>query len=532
MPHPVAAKLPLKPGEFRFVTNGLQIEMQPAGEDGRGRRRFKAVASSTAKDLRGDEMQMSALQDMVASFRRGLNIFMDHNHMAENVFGRSDTAEIVNSGQTDPRNGATIWDLHIGGTVNEPNPKAVQLADSIDGGYVSFGTSIGAFVTKADKLKDGGRSIQHVDCKEASIVGIPMNQRAWTYKSADANWTARAADAAATLEQNALFDGEDGPQTVETFAMDTDAVVTAPEAPEPSAAATEAVTLSADGVADVRGDVVLDTKGEMSAATRNDLPDSEFACPEKRKYPINDKAHIRAALSRIADPSNDQCGRDKILAAARREGIGDADEKGLSDDDLLVWAATDPEMLRNAASICPDCGGTAAEPVGGCQNPMHTGDADHDGDDPAHGDDPDMDGKAAGLAGMDTKSDTTADGQEAPEATPETAPTAADGTDPAPEQKALSFDTADVVELVGHVRTLTGLLDAKSAEITLLTSALDEKAAEIDRLTKENEEAARLIEKVMALPLRRKAVHEVQTFSAALPDFLAPEVKRLLSDNR
>ena len=54
----------------------------------------------------------------------------------------------------------------------------------------------------------------------------------------------------------------------------------------------------------------------------------------------------------------------------------------------------------------------------------------------------------------------------------------------------------------------------------------------VDRLTKENEEAARLIEKVMALPLRRKAVHEVQTFSAQMPDFLAPEVKRLLSDNR
>lgn len=537
-----ASKLPLKPGEFRFVTNGLSIEMQPAGDDGRGRRRFKAVASSTAKDLRGDEMQMSALEDMVASFRRGLNVFMDHNHTAENVFGRTDQAEIKDSGFRDPRNGATIWDLHVGGTVNEPNKKAMELADSIDGGYVSFGTSIGAFVTKADKKKDApGRIVEHVDCKELSIVGIPMQQRAWTYKSADANWTKKAADAADTmLEQNALFDGEDAPQAVETFSLDTES---APEVVEPSGAVVEAqkaidvadghTTLTVNGVlaADsAQGDDFsgLVVKAEMSAESRGNLDDSQFACPEKRKYPINDKAHIRAALSRIADPSNDQCGRDRIIAAARREGIGEADEKGLTDDELVVWAGTDPEMLRNAAAICPDCGGTATEPNGDCDNPMHTGDTDDDGDDPAHGKDPDMDGKAIEPDVLDTKSDTTAGGQEASEATPETAP--ADSAEPGPavEQKALAFETADVVELVGHVRTLTGLLDEKDARMALLTAALDEKSAENDRLAAENEKAGQVIERLMAMPLRRRAVSEVQTLSRQAPDFLAPSVRRLL----
>jgi cation transport regulator ChaB len=63
------------------------------------------------------------------------------------------------------------------------------------------------------------------------------------------------------------------------------------------------------------------TKAELSAASRNRLPDSAFACPEKRLYPIHDAAHVRNALARVADPSNDQCGKSKILAAARKFGI-------------------------------------------------------------------------------------------------------------------------------------------------------------------------------------------------------------------
>lgn len=62
-------------------------------------------------------------------------------------------------------------------------------------------------------------------------------------------------------------------------------------------------------------------KAELSTRARKALSPSQFACPEKRKYPIHDAAHVRNALARIGDPSNDQCGRAKILAAARRFGI-------------------------------------------------------------------------------------------------------------------------------------------------------------------------------------------------------------------
>jgi hypothetical protein len=39
---------------------------------------------------------------------------------------------------------------------------------------------------------------------------------------------------------------------------------------------------------------------KLNAAKRKRLPAKSFAEPGKRKYPINDKAHARAALSRVA----------------------------------------------------------------------------------------------------------------------------------------------------------------------------------------------------------------------------------------
>jgi hypothetical protein len=39
---------------------------------------------------------------------------------------------------------------------------------------------------------------------------------------------------------------------------------------------------------------------KMRAKKRNSLPDSSFALPSKRKYPINDKAHAEQALRMAA----------------------------------------------------------------------------------------------------------------------------------------------------------------------------------------------------------------------------------------
>ena len=39
---------------------------------------------------------------------------------------------------------------------------------------------------------------------------------------------------------------------------------------------------------------------KLTTAERNKLPDSDFAEPSKRKYPIEDKAHQRNALARVS----------------------------------------------------------------------------------------------------------------------------------------------------------------------------------------------------------------------------------------
>src|SRR5689334_22903974 len=54
------------------------------------------------------------------------------------------------------------------------------------------------------------------------------------------------------------------------------------------------------------------TRGELDTAKRNDLPDSVFAFPKKRKEPLTDAEHVRNALARfdqvedVTDAERDQ----------------------------------------------------------------------------------------------------------------------------------------------------------------------------------------------------------------------------------
>lgn len=403
----------LAPGEFRFVTKALSIE--PGGEG--GKRRFKMVASSTITDEGDDEIKMSALEDLRMAFAGGLNIFTDHVHTVDNVFGRSDEATIMASGGKDPKTGAPVYDLHVAGVVNEPNPRMVQLADSIDGGYVTFGASIGAKLVDAKRNKAGGFDIFHLAGKEASLVGIPMNQRSWTYKAAKA---AKALEAASQIDE----DDED-----------------------------------------------------------EEAPKSETA----KADPLSNAARVRAALSRLAD--GDQTQRASVIAAARQMGIGD--HKGLNDDDLVTWAAIEYPAIEITKDD-EDCEVFIV--------------------------------KTAPEAELTPEPE--ADGQESEPETPETPETASEAdeaeTDPPDTEKALTFDATDVVTLAKKARDLAQMVIDRDEQIVVLKG-------ERDQLASENVEAKALIERVMALPLRRKAVGDAADFSKRLPGFLAPEVKAFLT---
>ena len=485
-------------GEFNFVTKAIAIEPPDDG----GKRRFKMIASSTIIDEGKDEIKMSALEDLRAAYAAGRNVFTDHEHKVDNVFGRTDGAVIKDSGERDPKTGAPIFDLHIAGVVNEPDPRMVRLADSIDGGYVTFGASIGARVLEHKRNKAGGLDIYHLDGKEVSLVGIPMNQRSWTYKAAKA---ARALDAAEPEEDE---DEE-----------------------------TEKALDTTGGEPLVRQDLEgpKREKGDMSAAQRNRLSDSDFACPEKRKYPINDAAHVRAALSRIADPSNDQCGRSRIIAAARKMGIGQHGSKSYSSNATVGMTNGTADTAVNfvttdaAFDTLKELNDREAELALLAEAATWTVTTDPDGFDIVE--EPEAAKSADNIPAdepepnPETKS---ADGQESAEAdapaeTPETASEASDAeTSPADEQKALAFEAADVVELAMKARDLAALVNERDEEIESLK-------AENARLAAENEEAKTVIEKVMALPLRRKAIAPVHDLSARFPDYLAPEVREYLT---
>jgi len=164
--------------QFSIITKALTAN----GEEETPR--FSAIASSTIVDRAGDEITLRALEKMQEQFRAGLTIFVDHNKSAYNAFGTTDTADIREGGND--KDGNRIWDLHIGGVVNQPSPRAMELWRSMSGGFVKFGASIGAFVVEHERRKGGGIRIDDIDAYEASIVGVPMNQRSWAYYAAKA----------------------------------------------------------------------------------------------------------------------------------------------------------------------------------------------------------------------------------------------------------------------------------------------------------------------------------------------------------
>lgn len=45
---------------------------------------------------------------------------------------------------------------------------------------------------------------------------------------------------------------------------------------------------------------------ELSDKDRRKLPDSDFAEPEERKYPIEDETHARNALARVAQHGSEE----------------------------------------------------------------------------------------------------------------------------------------------------------------------------------------------------------------------------------
>ena len=162
--------------KFNIYT-GMLRAYETKSADGSMKKRFKTTASSTIKDLAGDEIQFPAIEKMASKARDNMTIFLNHSYnVPEDVLGSCEDAQVIKRGVDG--DGNDIIDLDFDISLNETNDRAVKAWEAINNG-VKLGTSIGAIVRHATKKKGGGLLIDDVDLLEASLVGIPANPRSW-----------------------------------------------------------------------------------------------------------------------------------------------------------------------------------------------------------------------------------------------------------------------------------------------------------------------------------------------------------------
>jgi starvation-inducible DNA-binding protein len=178
---------PKQPGgitvDFKLFTGTLKAYETESGD-----RYVSGTTSSTIRDLHGDAMAMSALKSMEDTAKQNMTVFLNHNYnVPEDLFGSATDARIVK--RIDEETGQEVYDLDIDVKVcpEDENPQAMQAYRAIKRG-VKLGLSIGARVENADKKRDEKSGIDtyvinKVRLLEASVVGIPANQRSYLHNA-------------------------------------------------------------------------------------------------------------------------------------------------------------------------------------------------------------------------------------------------------------------------------------------------------------------------------------------------------------
>lgn len=145
-----------------------------------GKMRLHGVASSTTRDLHGDTMLATALEDMERAANQNLTIFLNHSYeVPEDVAGSVEKAQMKTRGVD--ADGNPNYDLDMDILVNDANERAVKAFEAIERG-TKLGLSIGALIPEGGATKDSKTKawmIEHIDLLETSLVGIPANPRSW-----------------------------------------------------------------------------------------------------------------------------------------------------------------------------------------------------------------------------------------------------------------------------------------------------------------------------------------------------------------
>ena len=164
--------------DFKIYTNALK-----AYEADNGDRYVTGTTSSTIRDLHGDEMTLAALKSMEATAKQNMTIWLNHEYQVpDDLFGSVKDARIV---KRIDETGQEVFDLDVDISVvsEDENPEAIRAYRAIKRG-VKLGLSIGARVDRVSKKVDKATGeetyvIDSVKLMEASVVGIPANQRSY-----------------------------------------------------------------------------------------------------------------------------------------------------------------------------------------------------------------------------------------------------------------------------------------------------------------------------------------------------------------
>jgi hypothetical protein len=171
--------VPGKGPTFKIFTGALK-----AFERDDQHKYLSCTASSSVEDLHGDIMTDECVMGMAPQAKANrMTIFLNHSYdVPEDVFGKTVDAKIVNRAKNS--DGSAIYDLDLEIQLNERNLRAVETYEAIKDQGIKLGVSIGAMIDDwsfrdEDEGFWGGLVINGVDLLEASIVGIPANQRSW-----------------------------------------------------------------------------------------------------------------------------------------------------------------------------------------------------------------------------------------------------------------------------------------------------------------------------------------------------------------
>lgn len=160
-----------------FLPDALTASIGPDGKT----MRLSGTASSTIRDLHGDEIVETALVDMETAANNNLTIFGNHSYQVpEDVYGSVEAAVLARA-VASTKTGDPIHDLKMSIVINTENDRAVKTWKAISKG-TKLGLSIGAMIPEGGARIDKKTKrliIEHLELLETSIVGIPANPRSW-----------------------------------------------------------------------------------------------------------------------------------------------------------------------------------------------------------------------------------------------------------------------------------------------------------------------------------------------------------------